>query len=451
MAGQATPAATNEVKAETPEMTPAEKQKAALAEKLFQGACFTTVASVIAHTLNLQSEVILIRDACGGDLSRSAELLSKSNAAAGLLGLIVNQIGGKLSDCYGRKAFFMFGPSFQALAGLMAYRYSKNATLLAIAKTIRMTFTTFSGTVMTQAMMRDVYEGKELAVRSAKLGGVIGIGIMTGPIIESFVLNRVKAGGERVTYLMLSALGLLVLAVNGLTLPETLSAAKRKYFDLKAALVAINPFGFMNIFTKGSVAVQKLTLTVNMQQMIDGKNMSDLSQLWMREHLKMDVTSIRNFIMGFGLASMLSGMKLIPSLVKNLSIRSYTTLTNYSNLFAFSVRAAWESKALFFGMLPFMLPGVNGASSAALNPALTSHLAAEGFGVGESSAWLNNMRVLLSVAATLIYGYCYSWCRKVGVNPGHTYLLAGILGGGIPQLLLSLVIKDSELRATKKQ
>merc|ERR1712107_10434 len=129
----------------------------------------------------------------------------------------------------------------------------------------------------------------------------------------------------------------------------------------------------------------------------------------------------------------MAGIKLTPFLLKNLSVSGFTNFTNLTNFIAFSLRGPAEIPLLYFGMLPFMLPGVNGASAAALTSVVNDHLTAAGFGIGESSAWLNNLRVLLGVVATLLYGYFYSWCRKKGINPGQTYVAAAILGAALPQ------------------
>eukprot|EP00971_Amphidinium_carterae_P332854 6467233-Amphidinium_carterae.1 len=43
-------------------------------------------------------------------------------------------------------------------------------------------FTTFSGTMMGTAILRDVFEGQELTVRTARASSTIGLAIMAGPL-----------------------------------------------------------------------------------------------------------------------------------------------------------------------------------------------------------------------------------------------------------------------------
>jgi len=398
---------------------------------------------------NVQSETILFRNACNGDLGRAARLLSVCNALTGVLGLTVNQIGGKLSDALGRKPFYAAGPIAQFIAGLICFLQPGNLTALSCAKVLRGIFTTFSGTVMGTAGMRDTFSGPEMSIKAAKAGSVIGLAVMIGPFLEGAILSRMKSGGERLSFLLLSALGLVSLGLGRAILPETLPEEKRTKFTIGTTLAACNPFGFLRIYTEGSPALMKLATITTMQSMTDGKSMSDLGQMWMREHLKLSIEGIRNFIMGFGFLVMVAGAKLTPSLLKNLSTVQYTNLTNATTLIAFFLRGARENYYLYFSAMPFMLPGVNGSSGAALVPVMNDHMTACGFSIGESSAWTNNLRVLTGAFATLLYGYTYSALRKNGINPGYTYLVAGCSGALLPQLIFSLTVKKAELETKK--
>mmetsp|Transcript_77836 Transcript_77836/g.238152 ORF Transcript_77836/g.238152 Transcript_77836/m.238152 type:complete len:451 (-) Transcript_77836:56-1408(-) len=415
-----------------------------LKAKLFRGVCLSWFFAVVAHTLNLQSEAILIRNACGGDLAKTARVVSNCNALAGILGIAVNQVGGRLSDSLGRSAFYQLGPIAQLLAGAMVFTNPGSLAALAWSKVLRGIFTTFSGTVMGSAGMRDCFEGQELGIKTTKAGSIIGLGIMVGPVIEGLILRRMKAGGERASYAILALLGVVNAAVS-LQMPETLGKAKRATLDLAVVLRSGSPFGFLRIYSHGTAALKKLATVCVFQSMIDGKTMSDLTQIWLREHLKLSLEAIRNFVVSFGFLSVLSGAKLTPALMRRMSVRGFTTFTNLTNIIAFSLRGSMERSAVFFGVLPLMLPGVNGASSAALGPIVNAECVASGFGVGESSAWLSNLRAMAGVLATLIYGHFYAWCKRRGFYPGHTYAIAGLLGAAVPQALLSLAVGPAEL------
>merc|ERR1712032_586541 len=135
----------------------------------------------------------------------------------------------------------------------------------------------------------------------------------------------------------------------------------------------------------------------------------------------MPMEGIRNFVMSYGLASTISGAKLVPYLVKNLSVSNFTCLTNMFNLAGFLLRGAAENVYVWWGALPLMLPGVNAASTLAITPVLNEHMVACGFGVGESTAWVNNLRVLVGACATMLYGYFYAFCVKNNISPGRTF------------------------------
>lgn len=417
-------------------------KKEALKEKVFNGVCAQYFLSVFAHTMNLQSEAILLRNACGGDLAKAAQVGSVANAASGVLGLIMNQLGAKLSDAFGRRPFYFVGPLSQLLTGLICFLKSDNAAVLGVFKALKMIGTTFSGTVIGTAAMRDVFHGEEFGIKQAKAMSVVGLGIMAGPFCESLML---KVSKERTTYLGLAALGALAACIGLVNLPETVMDENKREFDFNGALKAVNPFGFLKLFTHGSPAVKKLASIITLQTVIDGKNMSDLVQIWTREHIQMRMETIRNFIMGYGFSSIVAGSKLVPYLMKNLSVYGFTTFTNLTNFIGFVMRGSAANIYMFFGALPLMLPGVNGASTAALAPVLNDHMVACGFGIGESTAWCNNMRVLASALATLMYGNVYARLRKLGYNPGLTFAFAAALGAALPQLLLELTVKRSEL------
>ena len=80
-----------------------------------------------------------------------------------------------------------------------------------------------------------------------------------------------------------------------------------------------------NIFRRGSLALQKMTIIQSLQMFLEGKNLSDFMELWKREHLHWTVEGSRNFVMVYGTLSILSGIFVTPYFLKNLSERSFTS------------------------------------------------------------------------------------------------------------------------------
>ena len=64
---------------------------------------------VVQHLITLQTEPMLMREVCNGNVAEASRLLGTSSGLVGVLGLLVNQVGGKLSDSFGRKRFFLLG------------------------------------------------------------------------------------------------------------------------------------------------------------------------------------------------------------------------------------------------------------------------------------------------------------------------------------------------------
>jgi MFS family permease len=413
----------------------------ALKAQVFRGVYLQMFLAVVAHTLNLQTEAILIRNACNNDLGKAAQVGSISNAAA----------GGKLSDSMGRKPFYLLGPLCQVLSGLCCFAMFDNALVLAGFRALKVVGTTFSGTVIGSAAMRDMFQGEELATKSAQGGSIVGLAIMTGPLLESFLLKSAKAGNERIGFLAMAMLGLAAGTLGRLKLPESLSSSSKKPFDVSTVVSDVNPFGFLRIYTHGSIAARKLATICCLQTLIDGKNVSDIVQIWTREHIKLQMETIRNFVMGYGLASTIAGAKLVPYLLKNLSTYGFTTFTNITNFFGFIMRGSVANVYVFFGALPLMLPGVNAASTSALMPVLMGHMQASGFGNGESSAYINNLRVIAGAIITMLYGKFYAWCCRTGLNPGLTFSFGACVGALAPQLLLHLTVQRSELKSQKNK
>ena len=92
--------------------------------------------------------------------------------------------------------------------------------------------------------------------------------------------------------------------------------------------------------------------------------------------------------------------------------------------------------------------GVNGAHSTALKSIATTHAELDGIGLGEFSAWTNNLRAVAGAVASWVYASYYAWCVRRGVFPGSMFMVMGTIGAIIPQVLLWFVT-DEELRPIK--
>jgi len=144
-----------------------EEEKRALKKATLYPMLFHTIQGVVQHLITLQTEPILMRELCNGDVAEASRMLGATAGAAGVLGLLVNQVGGKLSDSLGRKPFYLLGPLVNVVLGLVVYlSTSKSKWLLVSCRMIRMIVTTFSGTVMTSATLNDIYRHPHTPLRA---------------------------------------------------------------------------------------------------------------------------------------------------------------------------------------------------------------------------------------------------------------------------------------------
>ena len=181
--------------------------------------------------------------------------------------------------------------------------------------------------------------------------------------------------------------------------------------------------------------LRQLVTIIGMQGFLEGKNVSDIVQIWQREHLGWDIFGMRNFTSTYGMACVVTGALLTPRLLHELSPRAFTSLTNATNAFGFLLRGASENAFVFWCAIVPLLPGVNAASTQAFKSLVTSRAIAAGVGRGELSAWINNLRALCSAAAPVLYGNAYAFLRERGWYAGHVFTLAALVGAILPEVL----------------
>mmetsp|Transcript_142420 Transcript_142420/g.262512 ORF Transcript_142420/g.262512 Transcript_142420/m.262512 type:complete len:450 (-) Transcript_142420:150-1499(-) len=392
---------------------------------------------VLQHVSDLMTFPVLMKQLCGGDVAKTTSLLANVQGITGVLSVILFQIGGKLSDMFGRKPFATIGCVANMANGIVMATYGyKRRNVAVMCRVAKMIATTFSGSVIGGAACLDVFTGAEFGAIQGGFQAIVGAAVILGPTIEAAILKRTN-NDLRVPYLLFSLEASLGLLSTAVLMPETLTSAKRAAVNFKSLVAAANPFGFVRIFTSKNRVLKQLTGITMLQTMVDGKNISDLHQIWAVNHLKMDFAAGRLFQQVYGSANILSGMFLLPFLLKRLSVRSFTTLANLSLAVAFSMRAS-EKRSVYFSFIVPALPGVNGASTYALGGLFRPHCLAEGFGMGEFSAWNNNIRALMCAFAATMYGNVYAWAVRTGRHPGLAWFSAAFFGGFMPEVCMQM-------------
>mmetsp|Transcript_36128 Transcript_36128/g.114882 ORF Transcript_36128/g.114882 Transcript_36128/m.114882 type:complete len:450 (-) Transcript_36128:84-1433(-) len=429
-----------EAQPEAPPPDPSSAQKRATVRMLM----LSLFQSVVQHVLVLQSEVMLFSQACGGDPGKTARALVNTTGITGVLGLVVNQVGGKLSDALGRKHFFHVGPLANIVCGLLVCLRPKSLGVLMFTRILKLMATTFSGSVMCQSSLMDVVSGKEMAVVGSQVNSWVGVAVVGSPFLESLLL-KLGRNDPRTTYFALAVLAAAQSSLNSLAMPETLAVAKRasisKFFE---SVASINPFSFVSVYTSSNRILKKLVTIQTLQYFLEGKCTSELFQMWARNNLRWTNDNIRNFVAFWGAMVTGGGMFLHPYLLKTLSIRSYTSFTNICLWMGISLHGLAEKGACMWLGVPLLTPGVNGGSTHAVRSLANDIAVAEGYGNGEFTAWTNNLRALGTSMAAVLYGQWYARCQEKGVYAGSAWWIAAFLGGLLPQLILG-TMPQSEL------
>ena len=395
------------------------------------GSIFLSITTSCAA---LQAEPLMMTALCGGDVGRAAILLSGTSSVSNIISLVVNQIGGRLSDAVGRKLLFLVGPGFSAAQGLLIFANQGSASpslaLLVVCRTLRLCLGTFSSSVMCMASLSDLAQGKQLSVANSVLWACAGLGVILGPILEGAVLSRGFA--IRCSYLLAAVVSAVQVAYQLALVDESHPKAERRPFSI----AGLNPLGFLKLFNPGTpTALKKLVLVASLQSFLEGKNVVDMVQIWQRQHLKWDVLKMRDFTVTYGCCAFVAGQLLTPFLLKISSARAFTTFANLTNATGFIMRGWAENPLIFWLAIIPMLPGVNGSSASAMKAIASDHALAAGFGAGEYSGYFNNLRALVGAAASLMYGATYSVCIRRGLHPGIPFWVGGLMGAVLPELI----------------
>jgi len=361
------------------------------------------------------------------------------------LALIWNQFGGKLSDAIGRKPGLLVGPVGNVLLGALVFANPGSKLILIFQRILRMVITTFSNTVISMAAFADILKGPELAAVGGKIAAVTGLGIVVAPYMEATVLKRM--GNPKYSYFFLALLAGLQSLTTMFVIPETLPKERRISVGATINAKSLNPFGFVKVYTHGSSSLRKLVSMSSMQYFAEGKNMSDYAMQWWVNHLSWSTENIRDFVVVYGITCTVGSVALIPRLVRSLTPRGYTSFTDLSCAVNYLGKAlAGASSKAYIGSSLIGLPGVNAANGIVLRAISTERAVQEGFGKGEFSAWINNLRAVISGIAPVLYGNLYASTKES--YPACGYLVACVLSAVVPEIMLWST-SDAELQMSK--
>jgi MFS family permease len=393
--------------------------------------------AVLQHVLALQSDIQLFLNAFGGDQAATSRTLATATGVSSVLGLLLNQIGGKLSDVVGRKPCLLTGPVMNMLTSAAVISFHRSVPVLVAARILKSIFITFSGTVISGASLSDILAPDERAKVGPNILAAVGCAVILGPFMEGWILKKGR-GDLRGAYMAMSLVSVIQVSNAALFFKETLATKVRKPLsEAFRSITELNPFNFVFAFWRSrNLTFKKLMLIQFFQQCSDGKVTSDLCQMWTRNYLKWSDSEIRNFIAFWGATVTLASAVVHPALIQKMKAFNYATLGNLSIWFGLSFHGLLANRIGLWGGVPLLIPGVNGGAAHSISALSIAYGKEEGYGNGEMSAWMTNGRTLMQALVTMLLGNWYGRCTERGAFPGTAWWIAGFIAGGIPQLIM---------------
>ena len=149
-----------------------------------------------------------------------------------LLGLGLGQLlVGPLSDALGRRRPLLVGVAVHVVASLLCLAARDVAVLGALR--VLQGIGAAAGSVVAMAIVRDLFVGRAAATLFSRLMLVLGVSPVLAPLVGGAVLGFTSWRG---VFAVLAAVGLLVLIMSALAVPETLPAVRRRPLRLRATM-----------------------------------------------------------------------------------------------------------------------------------------------------------------------------------------------------------------------
>ena len=171
-----------------------------------------------------------------------------------LAGFALGQlVVGFLSDALGRRRVILAGLAVFTLAGLACAATSSIGLLLA-ARAVQ-GFGSAASPVVARAMVRDTQPAASAARMLSTIMAMLALAPMLAPLIGGFLLAHFA---WQAIFVTLAAIGVVFLALSGLTLPETLPPERRMALSIGATLA-----GFARFFRAPGTLVPTLLVCLS--------------------------------------------------------------------------------------------------------------------------------------------------------------------------------------------
>ena len=314
--------------------------------------------------------------------------------SAFLIGMALGQASyGPATDKYGRKKPLLFGVALYVLASVICAR-SPSIEVLILGRFLQ-ALGASAGAVITTAIVRDLYSGREAADRFSLLMLVMGVAPILAPLLGGLILSRFD---WHALFWMLAGLGVLCwLSVTGLTEPsraaERAQARLRDAAGTYLALLRQAPFmtyalggafasSAMFAYISGSsfVFIGALHVSPGVYSLLFGLNAlgliaaSQVNRALIRRFPLARITGVANsftllFALGLGLVTLTghAAVLTLAPLLLGLLITLGFTFPNTTTLALDNVRTRLGSAAALRGTLQFVISGLAGSAVGVLS------------------------------------------------------------------------------------
>ena len=216
------------------------------------------IAPAVAVTVASGSLMFSARAKAAGLIFKNplelATFLGKLASVSALAEFLLNPIFGKLSDTYGRRAIMPLGHISLVVCRFLMFLNPMKMWPLILEQVATVPLVTSFFTTW-RAALSDELEGGEFAQATAYVGVSAGVGLVTGPFIAKFLMNRFETKWCYFASMCMAGLGLLQIQTN---FKETLPKESRVPMDISD----MQPLSFLQVMGKSSTLF-KLMCTVS--------------------------------------------------------------------------------------------------------------------------------------------------------------------------------------------
>ena len=345
----------------------------------------------------------------GGDRLMAVGTISKASVISSVLDFVANPLGGAISDRFGRKLTLILSTILSGIGWLSVGLSPSNATNI-LGRVLSQTFLSPQGScymVAQNAALSDVLDGEEpLAVASAQIRSMMGIGMVLGPVVAGVLSSR-----DATLRLTFCAAGLLQFAnalYVALAVKETHSGAASDG-GWGALLRGANPLSFVRLFCHGR-RLSTVTLAIGLSAFSDQEK--DLKSIYRREVLQWTPAASATYLSAQGLTYFL-GPQLTRPMLKALGPRRTTMYGQIAAAAEHGIRAGLigapgpRSTVLMYGNLLTAIPGNVNLRLASARAEQTMEGIRVGMARGELAAAAQNFEGVLRLLAPLAYHRTY--------------------------------------------